>query len=136
MSDEDILERGGTQEDIDRYAHDVGGACGLAYGDTCDYCTTTDNTQDLDKILGSSHCDFTPENINEYSYNQICKWCGAIRTNSRHKIKQAILDWHNKQMLELLDRLESKAFYDPSGTSPLINPREIESERNKLKESK
>lgn len=49
--------------------------------------------------------------------------------------KQAILDWHNKQVEEMLDRLENKAFYDPSGTSPLINPREIEAERNKLKES-
>ena len=27
MSDEDILERGGTEEDIANYAHDVGGAC-------------------------------------------------------------------------------------------------------------
>ena len=36
------------------------------------------------------------------------------------------------EKLKLLDRLESKAFYDPSGTSPLINPREIQAERNKL----
>lgn len=27
MSDEDILERGGTEEDIAMYAHDVGKAC-------------------------------------------------------------------------------------------------------------
>lgn len=27
MSDEDILMRGGTEEDIANYAHDVGGAC-------------------------------------------------------------------------------------------------------------
>ena len=38
MSDDDIIERGGTQEDIDAYAHDVGGACGAAYGGSCDYC--------------------------------------------------------------------------------------------------
>lgn len=38
LSDEDILERGGTQEDIESYAHDVGGACGAAYGGKCDQC--------------------------------------------------------------------------------------------------
>ena len=38
MSDDDIVERGGTQKDIDAYAHDVGGACGAAYGGSCDYC--------------------------------------------------------------------------------------------------
>lgn len=27
MSDEDILMRGGTEEDIANYAHDAGGAC-------------------------------------------------------------------------------------------------------------
>ena len=31
MSDDDIIERGGTQEDIDAYAHDVGGACGAVH---------------------------------------------------------------------------------------------------------
>lgn len=35
---------------------------------------------------------------------------------------------------EVLDRLESMAAYDPSGSSPVINPRQIEAERNKLKE--
>ena len=34
LSDDEIIERGGTQEDIDSYAHDVGGACG---GQHCDY---------------------------------------------------------------------------------------------------
>lgn len=36
------------------------------------------------------------------------------------------------EKLKLLDRLESKASYDPSGRSPLINPLEIQAERNKL----
>ena len=44
----------------------------------------------------------------------------------------SILDWHNKQVEAVLDRLESKASYDPSGRSPLINPLEIQAERNKL----
>lgn len=43
-----------------------------------------------------------------------------------------ITAYTNKQIEAVLDRLESKAFYDPSGTSPLINPREIQAERNKL----
>ncbi len=47
-----------------------------------------------------------------------------------------VIDLIRTEKLKLLDRLESKAFYDPSGTSPLINPREIQAERNKLKESK
>ncbi len=38
MSDDDIIERGGAQEDIDAYAHDVGGACGAVYDGSCDYC--------------------------------------------------------------------------------------------------
>lgn len=36
-SDEDILEAGGTQEDIEQYAHDVGGACAAPWG-YCDFC--------------------------------------------------------------------------------------------------
>ena len=50
-------------------------------------------------------------------------------------IGELIADWHNKQVEELLDRLESMAAYDPSGRSPVINPREVEAERNKLKEA-
>lgn len=46
MSDDEILERGGTQEDINRYAHDVGGACGAAYGDTCDDCVPNKASED------------------------------------------------------------------------------------------
>lgn len=48
------------------------------------------------------------------------------------KAKQAIIDWHRKQVEEVLDRLESMAAYDPSGSSPVINPRQIEAERKKL----
>ena len=33
---------------------------------------------------------------------------GDIRQSDMGKAKQAILDWHNKQTLELLDRLEEK----------------------------
>ncbi len=54
MSDDDIIERGGTQEDIDAYAHDVGGACGAAYGGSCDYCgkvTPTEQDKELEAQL-------------------------------------------------------------------------------------
>ena len=48
------------------------------------------------------------------------------------EMQDAIQSIIRTEKLKLLDRLESKAFYDPSGTSPLINPREIQAERNKL----
>lgn len=43
MDDDKILKRGGTQEDINSYAHD-NGACGAIYGGTCDVCGKTDTT--------------------------------------------------------------------------------------------
>lgn len=46
MSDEDILALGGTQEDIDAYAHDVGGACGAVYDGTCDQCGKGGSSKD------------------------------------------------------------------------------------------
>ena len=54
MSDDDIIERGGTQEDIDAYAHDVGGACGAVYGGRCDYCgnvTPTEQDKELHELV-------------------------------------------------------------------------------------
>ena len=77
------------------------------------------NEQELDEILRDNLTH------DEYQY-----------TEKPHRMKQAIIEWHSKQIEEVLDRLESKAAYDPSGTSPLINPREIEAERAKLREEK
>ena len=54
MSDDDIIERGGTQEDIDAYAHDVGGAGGAVYGGRCDYCgnvTPTEQDKELHELV-------------------------------------------------------------------------------------
>ena len=54
MSDDDIIERGGAQEDIDAYAHDVGGACGAVYGGSCDYCgkvTPTEQDKELHELV-------------------------------------------------------------------------------------
>lgn len=50
LSDEDILDRGGTQEDIDAYAHDVGGACGAVYGGRCDHCGRVGSTKDTETV--------------------------------------------------------------------------------------
>lgn len=44
MDDDKIIEMGGTQEDINKYAHDVGGACGAIYGGTCDFCGKKDDS--------------------------------------------------------------------------------------------
>ena len=84
----------------------------------------TDNTQELDKMVAifQDHAA-----SNGYPMNDEHKRGAEIH-------KQAVLDWHNKQMSELLDRLESKASYDPSARSPLINPLEIQAERIKVKE--
>lgn len=51
--------------------------------------------------------------------------------------KEAILDWHNKQIEAVLDRVKSSAKGAESGISAHIMIEEaIEAERNKLKESK
>lgn len=44
----------------------------------------------LEEVIGYLCCDFTPENANEYSYNQKCKWCGRIRANRAHRLKDEL----------------------------------------------
>lgn len=44
MDDEEILARGGTQDDINQIAHD-NGACGAIFGGTCDVCGKTDTSE-------------------------------------------------------------------------------------------
>ena len=41
---------------------------------------------------------------------------GDIRQSDMGKAKYAILDWHNKQTEELLDRLESKGLNEDGGS--------------------
>ncbi len=86
----------------------------------------TDNTQELDEIL---------KEIREASWSMglqnapLCQLHNP-RNNNRatDKAKQAILDWHNKQMSELLDRLAIEV-----RASDYIGIAEtIQSERNKL----
>ena len=93
---------------------------------------TTDNTQELDEIM---------DKIYDLAYDHLTDRGIAIGTVG---IKQAILDWHNKQTLELLDKLESnmrgKTVIDTAeGWKEFIRKHvngAIEAERNKLKEEK
>ena len=66
---------------------------------------------------------------------------GAEAGEMTHSLKQALLDWHNKQIEEALDRLESQKVNRNIISSTqvyedtLIPLSAIEAERNKLKES-
>ena len=54
---------------------------------------------------------------------------------AEYGIKQAVLDWHNKQTLELLDSLIAQQWSFGENDDALAVPtRYIEAERNKLKE--
>ena len=87
---------------------------------------TTDNTQELDEILGF---------IENYGVSASCD--GFDPHKSRSQAKQAILDWHNKQVEEVLDRLEvADAKLTDGRNLELDIPSWVEAERNKLKESK
>ena len=59
---------------------------------------------------------------------------GDIRQSDMGKAKQAILDWHNKQVEEVLDRLcnDDKMYWDGACVNYLVRKSAIETERNKL----
>ena len=73
------------------------------------------NEQELDEILRDNLTH------DEYQY-----------TDKPHRMKQAIIEWHSKQVEELLDRLENLNGSHPESHIAAF----IEAERNKLKESK
>ena len=102
----------------------------------------TDNTQELDEIL-------TVFAYGEYSPH----WTDERKTYTKLEAKQSILDWHNKQIEAVLDRLESHAFdikqtikvsqyparsvYEPElidAFNKVVSVERIKAERNKLKE--
>ena len=97
----------------------------------------TDNTQELDEVLDGIHetgCSVIegmdyPRSVAAGMYTCDCSALDA---------KQAILAWHNKQTLELLDRLlergEDFTTFGDGGRSVAVEY--IEAERNKLKEPK
>lgn len=93
----------------------------------------TDNTQELDDILFDlcdlSYASFTTQEEADMVADQL--------DYDRAKAKQAIIDWHNKQILESLDRLlvEVKQAYDKEGDFLEMAVDTIEAERNKLKET-
>ena len=66
----------------------------------------TDNTQELDEIL-ARFAD------GEYSKH----WVDERKTYTKLEAKQAILDWHNKQVEEVLDRLEADVWRRMANTS-------------------
>ena len=45
----------------------------------------------LEEVVGYLCCDFTPENTNEYSYSQQCKWCGNTRASQAHRLKNELM---------------------------------------------
>ena len=85
----------------------------------------TDNTQELDEIL-----------------ERLRLWCAtdnpkALRSLNNLEAKEALLDWHNKQIEEVLDRLLVKVrrAYDKEGDFLEMVVDTIKAERNKLKEA-
>ena len=85
----------------------------------------TDNTQELDEIL-NTYAKAYYEAKHESEFNT-CDW-------AMDKAKQAVLDWHNRQILEPLGRLlvEVKQAYDKEGDFLEMAVDTIEAERNKL----
>ena len=71
------------------------------------------------------------DKIYDLAYDHLPERGIAIGTD---RIKQSILDWHNKQILESLDRLlvEVKQAYDKEGDFLEMAVDTIEAERNKL----
>ena len=101
-------------DEILSYEHDVEGCQALHSGSKCLHCNEDP----------CPHCK---------------RWGGRQRTEVRSmvdkKTRQAILDWHNKQVEEVLDRLESTAAYGTDieeYAEDVLSA--IEVERNKLKE--
>ena len=87
----------------------------------------TDNTQELDEILFNlcdlSYASFTTQEEADRVADQL--------DYDRAEAKQAILDWHNKQVEEVLDRLTVADNISDRACSEAIA-----AERAKLKEVK
>ena len=104
MSDDDIIERGGTQEDIDAYAHDVGGACGAVYGGSCDYCGNVTPTEQDKELRGQ---------IDSWSYgkysDRIDELLDLITADRKRVALEARINENNMYIRELTRH------YFPSG---------------------
>ena len=136
LSDDEILERGGTQEDINSYAHDVGGACSLGWGD-CDQCHPDRRlgVSGIDKAL-DWHLDLVvQESLSQLmSGNTKIEITDKMVYGAKSKAKQAILEWHNKQIEEAMAKFHLKkgVAYDVKASDSMI----VITPTNKLKESK
>lgn len=86
----------------------------------------TDNTQELDEILALLDARMPqPKTMNEYT----------ARAAMLREAKQATLDWHNKQIEAVLDRLESSIDDGKKSHSMAVISDAIEAERAKLKDT-
>ena len=106
---------------------------------------TTDNTQELDEILEKYGEYYHLKQLNRFSDSEM--QLNFAEETDIVRAKQAILNWHNKQVEEVLDRLSnaltgSNDFrVEPSvklylSVGQIVSIRSaIEAERNKLKES-
>ena len=63
----------------------------------------TDNTQELDEILEDLVRD-SQEDVSDFKLNSL-----PHELIGKNGAKQAIIDWHNKQVEAVLDRLEGRA---------------------------
>ena len=98
----------------------------------------TDNTKGLDEILNA---------VTNFTYDAMAHpgdpLVGTLPTMNKATAKQALLDWHNKQIEELLDRLEARkeqtiyADFESGSVEGWtgVPVTTIEAERNKLKEA-
>ena len=101
---------------------------------------TTDNTQELDKILDR----FGNGVIEAYLIAPKSRATADLSLESDLNIAlEAILDWHNKQIEEVLDRLEAAAYeYGGNNVMNIGTPNTavsllaIEAERKRLKGEK
>ena len=99
--------------------------------------TPTEQDKELDEILDYFLTDIYMNN-EHFAANQ------EALDKTKEEPMQAILDWHNKQVEELLDKLETsmrgKTIVDTAeGWQEFVRKHvngAIEAERNKLKESK
>ena len=89
----------------------------------------TDNTQELYEILEDLVRD-SQEDVSDFKLNSL-----PHELIGKNGAKQAIIDWHNKHIEVLLDRLASgENYWHAEDDVDLVPLSAIEAERNKLKE--
>ena len=86
----------------------------------------TDNTQELDEILDGFARAVRVVVVNGLSHDKY--------ERRQKDFKQAIIEWHNKQVEAVLDRLEAQSF--PQSNTNYIFASALQAERAKLKEVK